>query len=393
MKAFRRWISAALTLVLAVSLAIPSAFAAFPAEPFADFRIDAVQIDVADSTIGIGIYRPDESGTVQQMEGSSFDCKINRVTGDASFYIQPKAEGVYVTIDYLTNANGDDFYELTEGDALAQDSLNAQGNLVQGGGEALTLGQTYILSAETLAKRFDEAERSMAQRLGAEASVQSWPLCRVTLSRVDPADGQNYEQLYFLELFEGALLPGDVLRGAWWYDAVTYCLGRGWLTGRAGDGMFAPEEPLTRAQLAQVLWTMAGCPESGEADFLDVLPEAWFYQAVSWCRQEGLIAGYADGSFLPDAPLTREQLASFLHRYAKLAGMDRSNPYHSSGLSHYGDYGELSPWAADSMDWAMEHKLFLIADGLLRPGQSVTRAELAGALYALKDSQAPLSMW
>lgn len=393
MNTCKRWIAAALSLALTASLSISGSLALAPAEPFADFRIDAIDLDVPDRSIRIATYRRDESGALVYQEARDYDCKVNRVTGDATFYIQPKAEGVQATVDYLTNVTGDDFYELTEDESQpAWDSLSAQGELVSGGSEALAVGQTYILSAETLSARFEETARARNQELADANSSLSFPLCRVTLSRTDPAGGQTYEQLYYLELFDDILLPSDVLRSAWWYDAAVYCISRGWLTGRAEDGLFAPEEPLTRAQLAQVLWTMAGCPEAGASDFSDVPSDAWFCQAVSWCRQEGLIAGYEDGTFLPDASLTREQMVSFLHRYAKLSGPDRFNPFHVVDLSQYDDGSSVSSWAADSMRWAVEHRLLRITDNALLPGAVVTRSELAGALYAVQDTQSYLRM-
>lgn len=383
MNRLNRWTAAALACALALSLSIASAAALTPAEPFADFRIDAASMEVPDRTLGIDTYRPDENGDFLHSESGNYDCKVNRITSDAALYIQPKAEGVWVTVDYLTDVNGDGLYELLDGgDEPAWDSLTAQGKLAQGGNEALTGGQTYILSAEALAARFDEAEKARAQLLGAEAPVTSWPLCQITLSRTDPADGRTYEQLYYLEVFKDFILPSDVLRSSPYCDAIKYCLIQGWFSGME-DGSFGPDEPLNRAQLAQVLWTVGGCPEAEGAEFTDAAPGSWFYQAVSWCRREGLIAGYEDGSFLPEASLTREQLASILARYA---GQTGTNPFSVTDLSRYEDRGDISPWAYDSMCWAVANRLLVPAGSELRPGGAVTRAELAQALYAYRTS-------
>ena len=161
MNTCKRWIAAALSLALTASLSISGSLALAPAEPFADFRIDAIDLDVPDRSIRIATYRRDESGALVYQEARDYDCKVNRVTGDATFYIQPKAEGVQATVDYLTNVTGDDFYELTEDESQpAWDSLSAQGELVSGGSEALAVGQTYILSAETLSARFEGTARA-----------------------------------------------------------------------------------------------------------------------------------------------------------------------------------------------------------------------------------------
>lgn len=389
MNRLKRWTAAALACGLTLSLSIASALALTPAEPFADFRIDASAMEVPDRTISIDWYRRGEDGSFRPADVAAdydytLNCKVNRITGDATLYIQPKAEGVWVTVDYLTNVNGDGLYELLDGgNEPAWDSLTAQGNLVQGRNEALSPGQTYILSAEALAARFDETEKARVQLLEPEAAVTSWPLCRVTLSRTDPADGRTYEQLYYLEIFGNELIPWDIPRSAPYRDAVEYGLACGWFTGM-DDGSFGPGLPLNRAQLAQVLWTVGGSQAAGGAGFIDVSPDDWFYQAVSWCGQENLIAGYEDGSFLPDASLTREQLASILARYAKHTGI---NPLSAADLSRYEDCGEVSSWAYDSMRWAVSNRLLSpAADNTLRPGDTVTRSELAQALYAYRTS-------
>ncbi len=294
-----------------------------------------------------------------------------------------------MTVDYLTDVDGDGLYERLEGgEEPSWDSLTAQGRLTQGGNEALTPGQTYILSAEDLASRFDERETARAQLLGAESSVTSWPLCQITLSRTEPADGQTYEQLYYLEIFGDDLIPWDVPRNAPYQEAIEYSLTQGWFSGLE-DGRFGPDETLNRAQLAQVLWAVGGSPSADPASFTDVEPGIWYYPAVCWCQQEGLIAGYADGSFLPEASLTREQLVSILARSAKPAG---SNLY-AADLSRYTDHDEVSSWAYDSMCWALSHRLLVPDGGELRPGSAVTRAELAQALYALRSPQSSRSMW
>lgn len=389
MNVLNRLTAAALSLALAASLSAPSALALTPAEPFADFRIDAADMEVPDRTIRISTYRQEEDGAFQYKQDDAYDCKVNRVTGDASLYIQSKAEGVWVTVDYLTDVDGDGLYERLEGgEEPSWDSLTAQGRLTQGGNEALTPGQTYILSAEDLASRFDERETARAQLLGAESSVTSWPLCQITLSRTEPADGQTYEQLYYLEIFGDDLIPWDVPRNAPYREAIEYSLTQGWFSGLE-DGRFGPDETLNRAQLAQVLWAVGGSPSADPASFTDVEPGIWYYPAVCWCQQEGLIAGYADGSFLPEASLTREQLVSILARSAKPAG---SNLY-AADLSRYTDHDEVSSWAYDSMCWALSHRLLVPDGGELRPGSAVTRAELAQALYALRSPQSSRSMW
>lgn len=390
MNAFKRWTAAALALVIAASvspvLAVPAA------EPFADFRIDALNMDVPDRTLSIDLYRRNESGGFSPADAAAdpIHCKVNRVTGDAMFYIQPRADGVQVTVDYLTDVNGDGLYELLDGGSQpVWDTLDPMNELIPGGNSSLAGGQTYFLSAETLSQRFETAAQARAQDLGLESGFQTFPLCRVTLRHTDTADGKKYEQLYYLEICGQILAPPDVSRDQWYYNAVEYNLILGWFTGME-DGRFAPNEPLNRSQLAQVLWTAAGRPvlwsvegsQAAEAaDFTDVLPTDWFYHAVAWCRQESLMTGYEDGTFLPNAPLTREQLSSVLQRYEGYAYPGSASPTRSDTLAQYSDAESVSPWAYGSMRWVVSLGLLPVSDNSLRPGDTVTRAELAFALY------------
>lgn len=376
MKSIRQRAAAALCAVLTASLlTIPG----LAEEAFADFRIDAANMDVPERTIAVERYEADESGALRSAGTSEYECRLNRVTKDASFYIQPNAEGVSVVVDYLADLDGDGAYELIDSDASPmRDGLDRKSILsfvTDTPCPVLTGGETYIVSAESLSGRFRQAVTRGAQALGLEqASEQNLPLCRVTLRQ----SGSDQRLTYYLELYGEVLVPSDLSPGQWYYSAVEYALAQGYFAGM-GDGRFYPDEPLSRAQLSQVLWTVGGCLESDSAGFTDAGPDDWFYPAISWCRQEGLIAGYEDGSFLPDAQLTREQLAFILYRYARRTG---ANLRPTADLSRYTDAGEISSWALDSMRWAMSNRLFNPDGDALRPAAPVTRGELAAALYA-----------
>ena len=201
MNAFKRWMSAGLAAVLAVSvLTIPG----LAAESFADFRIDAANIDVPERVISVERYQSDETNALQPAGATEYTCKLNRVTEDASFYIQPKSEGVSVVVDYLADLNGDGTYELMDSDSSPmRDTLDQKSILsavIDSPGITLTNGETYIVSAESLSSRYHQALQYGAQALGLEkVSPQSFPLCRITLRR--PGDNKDYErQTYYLEL-------------------------------------------------------------------------------------------------------------------------------------------------------------------------------------------------
>ena len=108
----------------------------------------------------------------------------------------------------------------------------------------------------------------------------------------------------------------DVPSGAWYAEAAAYCLNRGLMNG-TGGGRFSPSQPMTRGMLATVLYRLAGSPApSGEGDpFPDVPADSWYGSAVAWTSHVGVIEGYPSGLFLPDEPATREQLAVVFWRY------------------------------------------------------------------------------
>ena len=109
----------------------------------------------------------------------------------------------------------------------------------------------------------------------------------------------------------------DVDAGAWYHDAVDWAVEEGLLSGYE-DGKLGPDGTLSRAQLATVLWRQAGEPEAeGGLSFADCDPEAFYAEAVAWADEAGIIAGYGDGTnFGPEDPVTREQLATILWRQA-----------------------------------------------------------------------------
>lgn len=383
MKLIRHWTAAALAALLTACVLITPGLAN-PEESFADFRIDASGIDVPERTITVVRYSQEGESPLRPAGTTEYTCNLNRVTGDASFYIQPRSEGVEVVVDYLADLNGDGAYELMDSDSSPmRDTLNQKSILsavTDGPCLPLTSGETYIVSAESLSSRYQQSLLRGAQALGLEeAAPQSFPLCRVTLRRAPAEPEQDYQrQTYYLELYGKVLVPFDLSPGQWYYNAVEYGLAQGYFSGME-DGRFRPDDPLSRGQLAQVLWTVGGCLESDGSRFSDAAPGDWYYPAVSWCQQEGLIAGYEDGTFAPDTPLTREQLASILYRYARYAG---SSLRATADLSQYDDHQAISPWAGDSMRWAVSNRLLTAEGNALRPADTVSRGELAAALYA-----------
>lgn len=387
MRRYRRWTAALLAAVTAASISVFPGLALPAAAPFAEFHIGASSSDAPQRTLSIARYGRDGDGCFQFKRAEERVCRLNRVTGDANFFIQPAEDGVRVTVDYLTDVNGDGVYELLDGGASpVWEIMDAQSDLISSQDEIPTLsaGQMYILSSELLVQHSRQAaENRLAGGVHAlegapKASAQtSFPLCVVTLRRAGPAGGQSHEEVFYLQIYEDVLIPFDVSPEDPYYDAVVFCLFYGYFTG-TGDGCFSPDAPLTRAQLAQVLWSVSGSPEGEPTSFSDVPAGAWYYRAVSWCQQTGLISGQGDNTFAPDSPLSREQMATILYRYARHTGY---NLRATADMSRFSDLSEVSSWARGSVQWAVTNLLIDTADGALLPQRTVTRSELAEALY------------
>lgn len=170
----------------------------------------------------------------------------------------------------------------------------------------------------------------------------------------------------------------DVSTDSWYFQAVNYVTEKGVMSG-VGPDTFAPNATLTRAMIAQMLYSLEGKPEAGAPAFTDVASDAWYAKAVAWANEKGLVTGVGEGVFAPDSPVTREQLALILSSYAKTKGYAAEDK--GIDLKSYADSSSISPWALDGMDWAVNAGL-ISGKGAdtLAPTDSATRAEVAAML-------------
>lgn len=170
----------------------------------------------------------------------------------------------------------------------------------------------------------------------------------------------------------------DVVPGDWYYDAVAYVHQNGLMNG--SGGAFSVSAPATRGQLAAILHRMAGQPApAAAAGFQDVAADAYYRDAVAWAAERGIVSGYAGGRFAPDRPVTREQLAAFLFRYANAQGMAAAAD--TGALKDFTDRSAVSAYAVEPLSWAVEQGLVNgYADGQLNPQGQATRAQIAAIL-------------
>ena len=187
--------------------------------------------------------------------------------------------------------------------------------------------------------------------------------------------------------FEQAPLPfPDVTEGDWFYDAVRYAYETGLMDG-VGDNLFAPNSETTRAQLVTILYRLAGEPEpGGDSGFADVAAGTWYTDAVVWAAENGIVNGTTDTTFAPGEDITREQLVTVLYRYAESKGYDVSA---SADLSGYPDAGQVQDYAQPAMAWAVAEGIVEGVDGNLNPAGNATRAQIATILMRFCEGIQP----
>lgn len=173
----------------------------------------------------------------------------------------------------------------------------------------------------------------------------------------------------------------DVSESDWFYEAVKFVHQRG-LMGGYGDGRFGPNDTLSRAQLAQILFNKEGRPGVNYLlTFSDVAGEAWYTEAIRWATSQGIVGGYGNGMFGPNDPITREQLAVMLWRYV-------GSPAATNKELHFNDADEISGFALEAMRWAVENGILNgYGDGRLGPQGQATRAQVAQVLKNFIENQ------
>lgn len=171
----------------------------------------------------------------------------------------------------------------------------------------------------------------------------------------------------------------DVSGSDWFYNDVRYVYEKGIMDGTGAD-RFSPNAPLTRAMIVTILYRMAGSPSvSGSSDFTDVAAGKWFAKAVAWAAANGIVNGYGDSLFGPNDPVTREQLAAILYRYAVYGGMTAVTL--EENLGGFADTAQLSAYAIQAMNWAVGQGLINGSGSNLVPKAQATRAQVAAIIH------------
>ena len=198
----------------------------------------------------------------------------------------------------------------------------------------------------------------------------------------------NANTTVYAKWTENAVTPTlpftDVKSGDWFYEAVQYVYDKGMMTGVSAD-RFAPASTTTRGMIVTILYRLENEPAvSGGSAFTDVENGAWYADAVAWAAANDIVNGTSATTFAPNSPITREQMAAILYRYAAYKGYDVSQ---KADLSGYTDAASISGYAKDALAWANAQKLITgVTDTTLNPQGSATRAQVATILMRLCET-------
>ena len=170
----------------------------------------------------------------------------------------------------------------------------------------------------------------------------------------------------------------DVDQSAWYHEGVDYAILKGMMNGTEPT-LFEPNSTTTRAMIVTILYRLEGKPAvSGENPFTDVDAGTWYTDAVIWAADKGVVTGTTPTTFDPNDPITREQMAAILYRYASYKGYDVAE---KADLSSYADAGKISAYAADAMAWTNTEGLVTgETPTTLVPQGNATRAQVAEIL-------------
>lgn len=174
----------------------------------------------------------------------------------------------------------------------------------------------------------------------------------------------------------------DVRETDWFYDGVSYATEKGLMNGVSAT-KFDPNGETSRAMLVTILWRLAGKPQEDLAmTFTDVEPEMWYTEAIRWAANKGVVQGYDRTTFGVNDPVTREQMAVILHRFAQMnAGYNENKLVVNHITQDYRDADKISAWAKDGIRWAVDAELLRgVGNDMLDPAGHANRAQTATIL-------------
>ena len=300
---------------------------------------------------------------------------------EASTFVTPEPEGGFPQVagmEFVVNTGADfDAGELYPGTTFHEPNSINRVSILTVGGDAFDVNATYtIVTNDFMAAGGDTYYAFSAAGSGYDTGV---PLDQVVMDYItEELDGTVTAARYGQTANRiHTISYNDVTAGDWFASDVIYVTLTGLMNG-TGEG-FSPNNNLTRAQMATVLYRMAGEPEGTiENPFSDVADGQWYTDAVVWAAETGITLGTSADTFNPNDDVTREEMATFLYRFAEYESLD---PIEVTGdLSAFPDADEVAGFATEAMTWAVGQKIIAGVDGNLAPDGTATRAQVATVL-------------
>ena len=301
---------------------------------------------------------------------------------EASTYCTPEPVGAFpqvAGIEFTINTGAAyDAGENYPGTTYAEPASINRVTILTVGGQAFDVDATYtIVTNDFLAAggdtyyAFSAAESGYDTGISLDQVVMDYITEELDGTVTAARYGQTANRIHTISY-------NDVTAGDWFTSDVIYVTLTGLMNG-TGDG-FSPNNNINRAQLVTVLYRMAGQPEvTGENPFTDVPDGQWYTDAVLWAAENNITDGTSETTFSPNNPLTREQMATFLYRFADF---ETEEPIEITGdLSGYTDADLVADYAVNAMTWAVgEGVISGIGDNTLAPDNTASRAQMATVL-------------
>ena len=341
-------------------------------------------------------------GTVTQGEESTtyYEVTFNVTPSDASIVVKDASKNVMSAVNgkYALKGGGTYTYEVSKSGYRTQtgtfavtkaETISVTLSSSGGGGGSVTT--KYTLSFDTnggsdIAKV--TKEKGTTVDLGQYVPTREgytfagWYSDEALTQKVTSVK-LNGNTTVYAKWTENAVPPTlpftDVKSGDWFYEAVQYVYDKGMMTGVSAD-RFAPASTTTRGMIVTILYRLENEPAvSGELPFTDVEAGAWYADAVAWAAANDIVNGTSATTFAPNSPITREQMATMLYRFAQYKGMDAVTL--QEHLTGYPDGDQVSDYAIPAMNWAVGQGLIAgMENGTLVPQGSATRAQVATIL-------------
>lgn len=174
----------------------------------------------------------------------------------------------------------------------------------------------------------------------------------------------------------------DVKENDWFYDSVKYAYENDLMKG-ISNTEFAPDSDVTRAMFVTVIYRMENEPQTGKCAFTDVESGSYYENAVAWANENGIVSGISEECFAPNEPITREQMAAIIYRYAAFKGYDIT----TSSSTSYTDNDNISDYAKNAVIWAAEKSVMTgNTDGSFAPKANTTRAQVASVFMRMVEN-------